>query len=249
MNVGIEYCDPFDGRQENFWMKLEHCGRYLWAADWLAEAGCEFVADAACANGYGSRLLARKLGRVIGVDRSNAYLSLARQAGTAHNIQYLWSDLNQGQLPPQAAGLDAVVCFETLEHLAAPGAALAAFRRGLRRGGYLLLSVPNAAFEQLDPAGKNKDPFHLQIFTPEDVRARLEAAGFTILDKLGQDLCNRVVTRLTQLERDGILPREGTEELWPQEERRMVVLSRILGYPGREHTEDSYSHIYICRRT
>lgn len=246
--MGIEYCDPFDGRQENFWMKLEHCGRYLWAADWLSEAGCEFVADAACANGYGSRLLARKLERVIGVDRSTAYLSLARQAGSAHNVQYLYSDLNQGRLPAQAAGLDAVVCFETLEHLSAPAAALEAFHRCLRPGGYLLLSVPNAAFEQLDPAGKNKDPFHLQIFTREDILARLEAAGFAVLETLGQDLCNRVVTRLSQLERDGVLSREGSEELWPQDGRRMLTLSLILGYPDREHVEDSYSHIYVCRR-
>ena len=26
MNVNVEYCDPFDGLEDGFWMKMEHVG-------------------------------------------------------------------------------------------------------------------------------------------------------------------------------------------------------------------------------
>ena len=43
MFLGDEFCNPFDENPENFWMKLEHCGRYLYAYDIIDEQ--DIVAD------------------------------------------------------------------------------------------------------------------------------------------------------------------------------------------------------------
>lgn len=168
MNVNVEYCDPFNGLEDGFWMKVEHCGRYMWAAQWLKERRCKSAADIACANGYGSRILSRMIGRVTAVDRNEDYLNKAEHDDS---VQYICCDLDREPLPEEINDTDAIVCFETLEHLQKPEAAVQAFFERLSDGGYLLLSVPNARYELLDDEGKNKDPFHLHIFSPDTVRA------------------------------------------------------------------------------
>ena len=245
MNVNVEYCDPFDGRPENFWMKVEHCGRYLWAADRLEQAGCRRVADVACADGYGSRLLARKLERVWGVDRNELYLAAARAAGAADRADYLCCDLDRSPLPFPAAGLDAIVCFETLEHLEAPSSLLREFCRVLRSHGLLLLSVPNPRYELTDADGKNLDPFHKHIFAAEEVLQLLRGAGFSVRETLGQDIPNRAVSRLSSLTAP---EKQAAEALWPHSADSVLRLSRVLGYPDKTAPGESYSHIYLCQK-
>lgn len=150
MNVNVEYCDPFDGLEDGFWMKVEHCGRYMWAAQWLEEKQCKSVADIACANGYGSRILSRTIGRVIAVDRNETYLNKAEHVDS---VQYICCDLDGEPLPDTINNIDAIVCFETLEHLQKPKAAIRAFFECLSDDGYLLLSVLNDRYELLDDEG------------------------------------------------------------------------------------------------
>ena len=178
MKTNIEYCDPFDGEPENFWMKIEHCGRYLWAAERLSGEGCQSVADIACATGYGSRILSEKINQVIGIDRSTDYIERARRSTREGHIRYLCLDLDQSQLAQKLSDIDAVVCFETLEHLQHPLKALQEFHQCLRAKGLLLLSVPNERYEQLDENGQNLDPFHLHIFSPDDVKNLWNRRGF-----------------------------------------------------------------------
>ena len=113
MNYKIDHCDPFDGEQCNYWMKLEHCGRYLFAADILAEAGASSVLDLSCAEGYGSDILASRGFIVAGGDIQDEYIAnaLRRYPSTT----FFRIDLD-GEIPASLDGADAVVCFETLEH-------------------------------------------------------------------------------------------------------------------------------------
>ena len=79
-------------------------------------------------------------------------------------------------------GNDVVVAGELLEHVRFPRALVAEVRRVLRLGGVFVGSVPNAFRVQnrlrfvrgLQP---DKDPTHLHMFTPTDIRALL--ADFT----------------------------------------------------------------------
>ena len=122
----------------------------MWAAQWLEEKQCKSVADIACANGYGSRILSRTIGRVIAVDRNETYLNKAEHVDS---VQYICCDLDGEPLPDTINNIDAIVCFETLEHLQKPKAAIRAFFECLSDDGYLLLSVPNDRYELLDDEG------------------------------------------------------------------------------------------------
>ena len=246
MNVNVEYCDPFNGLEDGFWMKVEHCGRYMWAAQWLKERRCKSAADIACANGYGSRILSRMIGRVTAVDRNEDYLNKAEYDDS---VQYICCDLDREPLPEEINDTDAIVCFETLEHLQKPEAAVQAFFERLSDGGYLLLSVPNARYELLDDDGKNKDPFHLHIFSPDTVRAFLENAGFVIEEVMGQDICNRIVARISELEKTGKIRQGEAEKLWGYDRKRIKLFAEIFGKPESVNVEQSYSLIYICRKS
>ena len=246
MKVNVEYCDPFDGMEENFWMKVEHCGRYIWAAQWLRDKGCRTVADIACANGYGSRILAGAADQVIAVDRNKTYLSLAEKDAV---VKYICCDLDEEPLPEEIMNIDAIVCFETLEHLRKPEANLKAFSEYLSPGGTLLLSVPNERYEILDEDGRNKDPFHLHIFSKDTVLTLLENSGFYVEMILGQEICNRIVTRISELDKSGQVMKKETEKLWPYDRDKIEIMSRIFGIPDPLNIEESYSHIYICRKS
>lgn len=88
------------------------------------------------------------------------------------------------QIP--ASSLDVVLCLSVLEHLTAPEAALAQFRRVLRPGGYCVVNVPTwrgkwflefSAFRLgLSPVQEMDD--HKRYYDPRDLWPLLVAAGF-----------------------------------------------------------------------
>lgn len=80
----------------------------------------------------------------------------------------------QSRLPVPEGSQDGVTCFEVIEHLEHPDAALAELRRSLRSGGTLCLSTA-IRMESVD---------HIHLFRePEDARRLVESAGFKIIDE------------------------------------------------------------------
>lgn len=117
----------------------EHWHRYHFAAHFVA--GAE-VLDIACGAGYGSALLARHAARVTGADLSPQAVNHARaQYAGVPNLEFRQADC--ADLPFAGATFDAVVSFETIEHIAAQEAFLDEVCRVLRPGGRLILSCPN----------------------------------------------------------------------------------------------------------
>ena len=108
----------------------EHWHRYHFAAPLVA--GSE-VLDVACGAGYGSALLARRALRVTGADIAPSAIDHARRryAGVA-NLEFRQADC--AALPFADASFDAVVSFETIEHIAGQAAFLDEVRRVLRPG-------------------------------------------------------------------------------------------------------------------
>ena len=117
----------------------EHWHRYHFAADLVR--GLD-VLDVACGEGYGSALLAHTARRVTGADIAPSAVAHARTryAKTA-NLEFREADCTK--LPFPDASFDAVVSFETIEHIGAQEAFLDEVRRVLRQGGLLVLSCPN----------------------------------------------------------------------------------------------------------
>jgi len=115
---------------------------------------------------------------VVGVDVDRDALA---RAAERLGIETVWADVEAG-LPFEDESFDVVVAGELLEHLADPAAAVANVRRVLRPGSLFIGSVPNAFRLKSRIAyacGRypaDWDPTHLQLFTPDALRALL--AGF-----------------------------------------------------------------------
>jgi O-antigen biosynthesis protein len=116
---------------------LEHQHRYRFAAALL---GGRSVLDAASGEGYGSHLLAEAGAQVTGLEIDPATVDHARRRYPDVDVQL--GDVTD--LPFPDARFDAVVSFETIEHVAEPVHVIAEFLRVLVPGGLLVLSTPNA---------------------------------------------------------------------------------------------------------
>ncbi|BCT91857.1 hypothetical protein LYSHEL_08810 [Lysobacter helvus] len=124
-------------------LSLEHWHRYVWCN--RAVAGLR-VLDVACGEGYGSALLARSAAHVQGVDISADAVRHARERyGAAGRVEF--TEASAAALPFADATFDAIISFETIEHIDADLQArmVAELRRVLRPDGFLVLSSPNRA--------------------------------------------------------------------------------------------------------
>jgi SAM-dependent methyltransferase len=70
-------------------------------------------------------------------------------------------------LPPELGEFDVIVCFEVLEHLDDPDAALDGLTRALRPNGVLVVSSPN---RDVYPPG---NPYHVHEFLPDELEGAL----------------------------------------------------------------------------
>ncbi len=145
----------------------EHWHRYAFAAPLAARRR---VLDVACGEGYGSAMLAGQAMSVIGVDVAQQAVDHARRAYAAvANLRFEAGSATA--LPLADASVDAVVSFETIEHLPQADQArmLAELDRVVAPGGFVILSAPNPV--EYSQARNYRNPFHLH----EPSRAELAA--------------------------------------------------------------------------
>lgn len=145
----------------------EHWHRYAFARRFAAGRR---VLDVACGEGYGSALLARVAGNVIGVDAAADTVSHARATYAAHaNLRF--EAASAAALPLPDATVDVVVSFETVEHLPRElqPRMLEEIARVLADDGVLVLSAPNPV--EYSQARGYRNPYHEH----EPARAELEA--------------------------------------------------------------------------
>ena len=128
------------------------------------------VLDAACGEGYGSALLAREAADVIGVDVGADAVAHARSRYAAHNLRFVRASVTA--LPFPSAFFDAIVSFETIEHLAEQRDMLAEFRRVLTPDGVLVISSPNRPV--YNEAGAVENEFHVRELDRDELRTLLD---------------------------------------------------------------------------
>lgn len=156
-------------------VRRDHLSRYLWAAERLGDHGR--VVDAACGCGYGSSVLADRGCEVTAIDVSDVALACAKRHWDRPSIAWVKMDLLDAPDLPEA---DAVVSFETVEHLKRPKVFLRAAAVAAPR---LILSVPN---EDVFPYDPKRNPYHCRHYTKDQLFKRLRECGWTVTAWFGQ---------------------------------------------------------------
>lgn len=238
MYLGDEFCNPFDGNPENFWMKLEHCGRYQYAYDKIKKS--DIVADISCATGYGTYFLAQKAKLVIGADNKEIYLDYAKHNYSASNVYYVPVDLEKNLETLANRNISKIVCLETLEHTTCPLEIMRGFYDILPPKGEVILSFPNEAYEKFDEDGRNQDPYHLSIIHLREFLEYVTGLGFKVKDVLGQSLMNELVSHTCDIQEKYHL---SLDELYHYDMESIIYFSRKLAYPDNFEVNRSYSFI------
>lgn len=155
--INIEPDDPW---------YAEHRSRYEFAAQHIGQGR---ILDIACGSGMGADVISGPGRIVIGVDFSEEAAQSARSRGAAgyHVVR-----ADGIKLPLQTGSIDAITCFETVEHISEDRRFIAELRRVIREDGLMILSTPNALVTKpLD--GIPKNPFHVREYTPTELESLL----------------------------------------------------------------------------
>jgi len=139
----------------------DHVVRYLWAASWMKEhGGIKTVLDGACGCGYGSQILAEAGFTVAGIDVSDEAIGWGEKYYAHENVSYDCKDLLK--IDTEFTRVDAVVSFETLEHLENAPGLVGIFRK---ISPIILCSTPNEEkynFKETKPLG------HVRHYSPAE---------------------------------------------------------------------------------
>jgi 2-polyprenyl-3-methyl-5-hydroxy-6-metoxy-1,4-benzoquinol methylase len=164
-----------DVPEENYWYR-RHLVVYEWIADRVEG---QYVVDMACGEGYGADVLARRAGRVVGVDANPEAHEHARLRYRRDNLRF-----ERGLAEAWEGSCDALVFLQTVEHLQDPGAVLGRFRGLLRPGGALYVSTPNVLTLAPRGAPRSDNPWHVREYRAEEL-AGLLAAHFESVELHG----------------------------------------------------------------
>ena len=149
-------------------IRYEHTHRYSLVAPLLTG---KRVLDFGSGEGYGTAILAVHANTVVGVDIDEAAVTHAQQThANEPNLDY--RKIDEGRLPFSDDEFDCVVCFEVIEHLAAPQNLLPELARILKPGGTLFISTPN---KHLYSDTRNyANEYHLHEFYMDEFREFLK---------------------------------------------------------------------------
>jgi SAM-dependent methyltransferase len=148
-----------DVPEENYWFQ-RHLAVYEWIA---ARVGGLAVIDMACGEGYGSDVLARRAGSVIGVDANPEAHEHARRRYRRENLRFA-RDL----VETFSAPADAVVFLQTIEHVQNPAAVLEHFRSLVGERGTVYVTTPNVLTLAPPGAERSDNPWHIKEYRAEE---------------------------------------------------------------------------------
>jgi 2-polyprenyl-3-methyl-5-hydroxy-6-metoxy-1,4-benzoquinol methylase len=155
------------------------------------------VLDYGCGWGCMTKAIAEKGNEVVGIDQSEGVLEVARTFNSHKNVTFLKKSI--GEFSDET--FDLVNSNQVLEHVQNPGIYLKNCNRVLRKGGYLIISIPNVinlAFlcEQLSTKlndkfktlardvlnNYSKESHHVQAWDPASFVRLLGSTGFEYIE-------------------------------------------------------------------
>ncbi len=182
------------------------------------------ILDAACGVGYGSQILARAgAAEVVGLDLDEGAIQYA-EAHFAHPcVRFKKADVQRlGEL---GSPFDAVISFETIEHLAEPAVFVRNVRNVLKSGGLFVCSTPNKEFAD---KGGEPNPYHVSEMTFAEFLTLIETE-FRVEEKYHQSHSKAYVRHMALLrEFESLHKRIRFSKLLSFENR----LRKLLGRPS-----------------
>jgi len=164
-----------DVPEENYWFR-----RHLVVYEWIAaRVGGRRVLDMACGEGYGSDVLARTAGGVVGVDANPEAHEHARLRYRAPNLRFA-----RELVDTFSEEADVVVFLQTIEHLQDPGGVLEHFRSLVGERGAVFLSTPNVLTLAPTGAPRSGNPWHIHEYRHEEFE-RLCREHFSSVEMYG----------------------------------------------------------------
>lgn len=151
-------------------LEMEHYQRYLSVRELVRG---RVVLDAACGEGYGSSLMAAVARQVTGLDIDGETVERAQETyGGQDNLRFLQGSI--ASIPLEDGSVDAVVSFETIEHVPEllQFQFLSEIGRVLKQDGILVMSTPNK--EIYSDLYKYKNEFHVKEFYHDEFLAFLK---------------------------------------------------------------------------
>jgi SAM-dependent methyltransferase len=172
-------------------VEQEHVSRYRFAGQYVSGLR---VLDVACGSGYGAQMLASSGATyVVGADLALGSLARAAAQGNPPKPQFIVVDA-EWMSAIATSSFDAVVSFETIEHLLNPQEFVSGISRILRPGGRLVLSTPERRLASvLYPFRQRpENPFHVVEFDRWELQELLRQ-NFRIEGVFGQCVVPRVL--------------------------------------------------------
>lgn len=169
--------------REGYWF-ARHEAAYSWIARTYArDLAGGVVVDAGAGEGYGAAALADVAGTCLALE----YDDLACRHAAASYPDVASIRANLCALPLRDARIDVLVSLQVIEHLWSLRDFLAECHRVLRPGGLIVVTTPNRlTFSPgLARGARPVNPFHVEEFDSDQVRAMLVSAGFADVDVLG----------------------------------------------------------------
>ncbi|MGI8712166.1 MAG: class I SAM-dependent methyltransferase [Solirubrobacteraceae bacterium] len=149
---------------ENYWYR-----RHLTVYQWIgARVIGKRVLDMACGEGYGSEVLARGAGSVLGLDANPEAFEHAALRYPRQNLRFERGMVENHGDP---GAFDAVVFLQTIEHVRDPVAVLRHLRSLLAAGGVVYISTPNLLTLAPQGAAKSDNPWHLKEYRAHEFDA------------------------------------------------------------------------------
>lgn len=173
--------DRLDPLFRHDYVAQQHLLRYMFACGQLKSQKPVKVLDIACGTGFGTQILRQNDLNATGADLDRSQIAIAREN---------WGDYFQYadvlNLPFEDNSFEAVVSFETVEHIMDGNKFMTEMRRVLKPDGVLICSTPNIRYT-------SHPPYHLLEYEPASFFALVEQ-NFVEVTRYGQyfHLSNRL---------------------------------------------------------
>jgi 2-polyprenyl-6-hydroxyphenyl methylase / 3-demethylubiquinone-9 3-methyltransferase len=167
-------------------LRFEYFDRFL--PDWQGTK----VLDVGCGGGYACEYLARRGAEVVGTDIMADSLEQARGHARQEDLTIAYHLCTPERLPFEDSTMDAVTCFDVLEHIENKERTLREIHRVLKPGGWLFCDTFNKTFwsrlfiiwlgeivARFIPRGTHYWPWFI---SPAALKALLEKIGFCAIE-------------------------------------------------------------------